>query len=153
MMKQLLKCAALSLSMAVATAFAQGGQTATAVLSLDGTWSLALDPANVGREQKWFEKAQVEGAKPAQVPWIIQEAFPECHGVVWYAREFDAPLNPHPGGRCLLRFWQVDYLADVWVNGKNVGGHEGGETPFVLDVTDAVKPGGKNRLTVRVLNP
>ena len=130
-----------------------GAQTAATVASLDGTWALALDPANVGREQKWFEKAQVEGAKPAQVPWIIQEAFPECHGVVWYAREFDAPVNPHPGSRYLLRFWQVDYLADVWVNGKNVGGHEGGETPFVLDVTDAVKPGVKNRLTVRVLNP
>ena len=152
-MKHLLKYGALSLSMAVATAFAQGGQTATAVLTLDGTWSLATDPTNVGREQKWFEKAQLEGAKSAKVPWIIQEAFPEYHGVVWYTREFDAPKNPHAGGRYLLRFWQVDYLADVWLNGAKVGGHEGGETPFVIDVTDAVKPGSKNLLVVRVLNP
>src|SRR5439155_24672076 len=35
----------------------------------------------------------------------------------------------------------------------HLGGHEGGETPFVLDATDAVKPGGSNRLAVRVLNP
>src|SRR5207248_855919 len=34
-----------------------------------------------------------------------------------------------------------------------VGGHEGGETPFVLDVTDAIRPGAVNRLAVRVLNP
>ena len=34
-----------------------------------------------------------------------------------------------------------------------VGAHEGGETPFVLDVTDAIKPGEGNRLAVRVLNP
>ena len=35
----------------------------------------------------------------------------------------------------------------------HVGGHEGGETPFVFDVTQAVKPNSENRLTVRVLNP
>ena len=40
----------------------------------------------------------------------------------------------------LLRFWQVDYLADVWVNGVHVGQHEGGEDPFVCDVTDASSP-------------
>ena len=67
---------------------------ATSVLSLDGTWSLAVDPQNVGREQKWFEKDAVEGAKPAKVPWIIQDAFPGYHGVAWYWREFDAPAEP-----------------------------------------------------------
>ena len=67
---------------------------ATSVLSLDGTWSLAIDPQNVGREQKWFEKDAVEGAKPAKVPWIIQEAFPGYHGVAWYWREFDAAGQP-----------------------------------------------------------
>ena len=46
----------------------------------------------------------------------------------------------------------VDYLAEVWLNGVKVGGHEGGEGVFVLDVTHAIKP-GKNRLAVRVLNP
>jgi beta-galactosidase/beta-glucuronidase len=55
--------------------------------------------------------------------------------------------------RYLLRFWAVDYMADVWLNGVYVGGHEGGETPFVLDVTDAVKPEVSNCLAVRVLNP
>ena len=47
----------------------------------------------------------------------------------------------------------MDYLADVWLNDVPVGGHEGGETPFVLDITDAVNAGTSNRLAVRVLNP
>src|SRR6266487_4195139 len=55
--------------------------------------------------------------------------------------------------RCLLHFGAVDYLADVWLNGVLIGGHEGGETPFTLDVTDALKPDGENLLAVRVLNP
>ena len=34
-----------------------------------------------------------------------------------------------------------------------LGGHEGGETPFVLDASKAIRPGQRNRLAVRVLNP
>lgn len=123
------------------------------VVSLDGSdWRLATDPKNVGRDQKWFERPTAD-AKPTKVPWVIQDIFSDYHGVAWYWREFDAPVNPHPGGRYLLRFHAVDYRADVWVNGQPVGSHEGGETPFVLDVTESVKPGQKNLLGVRVLNP
>jgi len=39
---------------------------------------------------------------------------------VWYWRELDVPANPHPGGRYVLRFWDVDYLADVWLNGTQI---------------------------------
>ena len=124
----------------------------TTTLCLDGEWQLATDPANAGREEEWWSTPRPE-AKATRAPWIIQDAFPGYHGVAWYWRDFDCPANPHVGGRHLLRFWAVNYLAEVWVNGRPVGGHEGGETPFVLDVTDAVKPGEVNRLAVRVLNP
>lgn len=55
--------------------------------------------------------------------------------------------------RYLLRFWAVDYRAEVWLNGVAVGEHEGGETPFVLDVTDVLRLNEPNLLAVRVLNP
>ena len=130
-----------------------GEPAASSVQSLDGNnWRIATDPRNEGREAKWIAAPRPE-AKPVKVPWIIQEAFPGYHGVAWYWRDFLAPGNPHATGRYLLRFWAVDYLAEVWLNGVRVGGHEGGETPFVLDVTDAIKPKEKNRLAVRVLNP
>ncbi|MCC7261840.1 MAG: hypothetical protein IT369_04870 [Candidatus Latescibacteria bacterium] len=121
------------------------------LISLDGTWQLATDPDNAGRQQQW--QAQIApNAVPAPVPGIIQAPFPAYHGVAWYWRTFAAPANPHPRGRCLLRCWAVDYLAEVWVNGVPVGGHEGGETPFVLDITGALQP-GENLLAIRVLNP
>jgi hypothetical protein len=123
------------------------------VISLDGRrWLLATDAKNVGREQTWWE-GPTAGAKAARVPWIIQDVFPRYHGVAWYWRDFTPPANPHTHGRYLLRFWQVDYLADVWLNGVHVGQHEGAGEPFVLDVTEAVKPQAANRLAVRVLNP
>ncbi|MDD4869019.1 MAG: glycoside hydrolase family 2 TIM barrel-domain containing protein [Kiritimatiellae bacterium] len=122
-------------------------------VTLDGPdWRIATDSDNKGRDQKWFEKPE-DGAKMTRSPSIIQETFPGYHGVAWYWREFTPPTVPHPQGRYLLRFWAVDYLAEVWLNGAHVGGHEGGETPFVLDVTDTIRAGTKNLLAVRVLNP
>ena len=125
---------------------------ASVVMPLDGQWLLATDANNAGRREAWYQAPRHE-ALPARVPWIIQDAFPGYHGAVWYWRDFVPPANPHPDGRYLLRFWAVDYLAEVWLNGIRVGGHEGGETPFVLDVTHTIKANEKNRLAVRVLNP
>jgi len=130
-----------------------GQPVSSAVISLDGDgWLLATDSMNVGRKQRWDREPRSD-AKPTKVPWIIQDAFPGYHGVAWYWRDVHAPANPHAKGRYLFRFWAVDYKADVWLNGISVGGHEGGETPFTLDVTDAIKPNAANRLAVRVLNP
>jgi hypothetical protein len=120
---------------------------------LNGPWYLACDPANCGRSEGWYATDVLPDARPASVPGIIQQTYPGYHGVVWYACEFTPGSLPTSDGRYLLRFWVVDYLAEVWVNGIPVGGHEGGETPFVLDITDACRPGVVNRLTVRVLNP
>ena len=125
----------------------------TQINRLDGEgWLIATDDKNQGREEKWFAAPRHE-AKPTAVPGALQEAFPSYHGLVWYWKTFDAPRNPDPQGRYLLRFESVDYKADVWVNGKEVGSHEDAEEPFVLDVTDAVRSGTGNLLAVRVLNP
>ena len=136
------------------------GASSAMVVSLDGKWVLAIDPRNMGREEEWWKGPRLAmtsihfaEARETKVPWIIQDAFPGYRGVAWYWREFDAPVNPHAHGRYLLRFWAVDYLADVWLNGVHVGGHEGAGGVFVLDVTAAIKPEGRNKLAVRVLNP
>ena len=113
---------------------------------------MATDPRNEGRQANW-PASPVPDARPAQVPWPMQDAFPDYHGVAWYWRHFTAPVSPFPDGRYLLRFHAVDYLAEVWVNGTCIGSHEGGETPFVLDATGACQPGEQNTLAVRVLNP
>ncbi len=120
--------------------------------TLSGTWKLAIDPTNIGREEKWFEKVQ-KGAEDAPVPGIIQQVFPEYHGVAWYWTTFKPFRTAGAEERCFLAFGAVDYLAEVWLNGKSVGGHEIGETPFSLDVTDVIQPGKENLLAVRVLNP
>jgi hypothetical protein len=126
--------------------------TTSQTIALDGPdWRIATDPDNKGRDGKWFSAPRPE-AKPTTVPCTMQEIFPGSSGLAWYWKEFTAPANPHAGGRCLLRFWAVDYKADVWLNGKPVGTHLDAEEPFTLDATEAIRP-GNNLLAVRVLNP
>jgi len=122
------------------------------VQTLTGEWLLAPDPQDRGREERWAESVPAD-AQPAPVPGIIQQVVPDYCGAAWYWRRFRATRGASPQERCLLRFGAVDYLAEVWLNGAPVGGHEGGETPFALDVTDALRPEGDNLLAVRVVIP
>ncbi|WP_460167455.1 family 43 glycosylhydrolase [Thermostilla marina] len=66
---------------------------------------------------------------------------------LWYRRPFT--VKKTPGRRTLLNFEAVDYACEVYVNGKLVGAHKGGFTPFSFDITDAVVD-GDNLLIVRV---
>lgn len=88
-----------------------------------------------------------------RIPFCPQSALsglrdPEPGDVVWYRRRFDAP----DAGRLVLHFGAVDYRATVAVNGKEIAFHEGGHTPFSVDITAiAGRPG--NELVVRVEDP
>lgn len=119
---------------------------------LDSNWTVVSDPGNVGRDGRWFEAARAD-AQPARVPGIAQEVLPEYLGVVWYYCPFDYDASPTPERRVVLRFGAVDYLAHVWLNGRYLGSHEGGETPFRFDVTECISSGVRNLLSVRVLCP
>ena len=68
---------------------------------------------------------------------------------MWYKRNFRH--EPHAGKHTVLYFGAVNYEAVVYVNGKKVGTHEGGFTPFNYDITDVVVP-GDNFLIVKVDN-
>jgi beta-glucuronidase len=56
-----------------------------------------------------------------------------------------------PGNRLFLYFGAANYQADVYLNGRKLGQHIGGFTPFEFEVTGRVKDKG-NSLVVRVDN-
>ncbi len=68
-------------------------------------------------------------------------------GLIWFQRKFTP--RARKGERAFLRFEAVNYRAYVYLNGKEIGRHEGGFTPFVMEVTDALRA-GENRLSVGV---
>jgi len=76
-------------------------------------------------------------------------------GAVWYRCSFDIPADWRtPDVELAVRFDAVGYRADIWVDGTHVGEHEGGYTPFELDITGALGPnGGSHTLTLRAFDP
>lgn len=66
-----------------------------------------------------------------------------------YARTFEVPQD-WKGERVLIHFGAVDQRAEVAVNGRPVATHEGGYTSFSADITDALVPGAKQRVSVQV---
>ncbi|PXY29276.1 glycoside hydrolase [Prauserella coralliicola] len=71
---------------------------------------------------------------------------------MWYRRTFEVPRDWRVGKDKALRinFGAVDYKATVWVNGQEVATHQGGFGAFSADVTDALKPHGKQEIVVGV---
>src|SRR5579872_4531828 len=77
------------------------------------------------------------------------------HEVGWYRRLVEIPDGPAwQGQRVILTIGAADFFTDAWCNGRRLGHHEGGYTPFEFDLTDALEPGpdGKRRalLVLRV---
>ena len=130
-------------------------------VDLSGEWRFRFDDEDAGRTERWWE-SWPGGDQPIQVPYppespasgVGETGF---HPVAWYSRTLTAEhltAAGHVGGqgpatRLMLRFGAVDYRCRVWVDGQLVGEHEGGHTPFALDVTDALADGEEHVLVVR----
>lgn len=125
-----------------------------APVSLDGPWRFAVDPGRAGVRGRWFA-ADFRDAKWERVDvphtWNVMPEHRDYSGLAWYRRSFTLRERDVREGHVRLRFGAVFYLARVWVNGREVGRHEGGYTPFDLDVTDAVEV-GRNVVAVLVDN-
>jgi Glycosyl hydrolases family 2, sugar binding domain/Glycosyl hydrolases family 2, TIM barrel domain/Glycosyl hydrolases family 2 len=125
-----------------------------AVQDLDGTWQARLDPDDVGLAQGWAHRdVGFDRALTVPLPW--QAADPELRsyaGAAWYRRTFRVP-DAWRGHAVAVRFGAVDYEARVWLNGRGLGGHAGGYTPFELDLTPALDWSGDNHLVLRAFDP
>jgi beta-galactosidase/beta-glucuronidase len=71
---------------------------------------------------------------------------------LWYRRDFEWPQR-WQDKRAIVHFGAVDWHTTVFVNGREVGSHQGGYTPFSLDITDALKPSGQQTIAVAVWDP
>jgi len=111
---------------------------------LCGEWEFAYDDDEIGLAEGWMGTRKPFDRR-ITVPFPPESklsgiADPSPHDVVWYRRSVDLE-RPGPGERLVLHFGAVDHAAQVWLNGAQLGGHEGGHTPFSFDVTEALAEG------------
>ena len=136
--------------------------SARTTLSLNGSWSVIVDPFDNG-SSRFFHDAKPKDktdlveysfdASPVlNVPgdWNTQrEQLMFYEGPVWYRRLFN--YKKRDGVRTFVYFGAVNYNAAVYLNGEKLGEHEGGFTPFNFECT-ALLHEGENSLIVEVNN-
>lgn len=106
------------------------------IISLNGNWT--------------FQTPSIS-ASPIEVPgeWGMQGFNVPAGETATYSRKIEIPAD-WQDKRIKIRFDGLSSYGLVKVNGQTIGEHEGGMVPFELDITQAVKPGGGNNLTVEV---
>lgn len=116
--------------------------------SLNGEWQFAI-----AADDRWQTPADVDWGSLILVPFAPEapSSGVEHTGFVrscWYRRSFDLRALQE-GHRVLLHFGAVDFAATIWCNGFFAGRHEGGYTPFTVDITSAIVAGSSQVLVVR----
>lgn len=71
-------------------------------------------------------------------------------GTVWLKRSFKYKKS-HPDHHVFVRFEAVNYRSDVYLNGKKLGTHMGGFTPFEFEISNLLKD-EDNALIIKVDN-
>ncbi len=140
--------------------------------SLDGQWKSLIDPFengyydyrlvptdnlyaqdNIYDDRRELQEYDFETAPQLAVPGDWNTQRPQLYyyeGTVWYRKRFDFD-KLEDGNRLFLNFGAANYETIVWLNGKRLGSHIGGFTPFTFEITDFIKE-GENSVVVKVDN-
>ena len=120
-------------------------------MNLNGLWQYTILP-------KSQESIPAAFAGKILVPFAVESALSGVgktvgkDSVLWYERSLIIPAN-FKRKNILLQFGAVDWLCDVYVNGKAVGTHQGGYDPFSFDITAALNKKGAQKIAIRVWDP
>ncbi len=118
--------------------------------NLNGLWDYAITPSDASTPEKWDGKILVPYPVESSLSGVGRTV--GADSALWYSTTFDIPRQWKKKD-VLLNFGAVDWRCQVWVNGVEAGSHEGGYSPFSLDITKMLKPKGDNDITVRVYDP
>lgn len=151
--------------------FLLGACSSGDVLDLSGDWTVKLDRKDTGIASGWagqifetgiylpgtLDKASI-GDPDTLRPALNKEQLQHLRrrysytGPAWYSREFTVPVS-WKGKSVILEMERVIWSTDVWVDGKKIPGRgESLVAPHRFDISQFVKPGKRQVLTVRVDN-
>ena len=119
-------------------------------VNLNGAWEFRPDPGDAGLRERWFEGGTpFDGRIQVPYPWgsglsgTANEA-----DIAWYARSVTLPES-WKEGRVFLVIGASDWLTSVWLDGRKLGEHRGGYTPFEFEIPRS-GASGERKLVLRV---
>lgn len=118
--------------------------------NLNGLWDYAIQPKDAPAPSSYEGRILVPFPVESALSGVGRAVRPDQR--LWYRRAFTVP-EAWRGRHVLLHFGAVDWHASVWVNGRSIGEHKGGYTPFHFDITGALRPTGPQEIVVSVWDP
>jgi beta-glucuronidase len=118
--------------------------------TLDGTWFLKTDPTNVGTAARYQSLKNFSSWKKVSIPNAFNAGDSSeasyTGSIAWYATQFNRPASPG-GANWILQFNSANLKATVYLNGRRIGEHVGGNIPFEVPASSIRS--GANTLVVR----
>ena len=116
-------------------------------MNLNGIWDYAITPQ--GKPAESWGEIVVPFSPESQLSGV--ERILQPNETLHYRREFtlEESFLKHT---ILLHFGAVDHGCKIWINDALAGSHEGGFTPFTLDIT-ALVHAGQNSIRLEVTDP
>lgn len=118
--------------------------------NLNGLWEYAIIPKNQQEPAKYQGNILVPFAVESALSGVGKTVGKDS--VLWYKNTIILSASAN-NKDVLLHFGAVDWQAEIFVNGKSAGKHEGGFDPFSLNITSLLKKGNKQEIKVRVWDP
>ena len=128
-----------------ASAASQGGEIISSAAYQPAGWHGATVPGTV------LTSLVNDGVYPEPLYGLNNENIPDslCRTTWWYRTIFTPPVV-YAGKHVWLTFHGINYIADVWVNGHEVGTIKGAFARGIFDVTANVTVGAPNVLAVHI---
>lgn len=118
--------------------------------NLNGLWSYAITPKDQNEPTTYQGNILVPFAVESALSGVGKTVGKDS--VLWYKNTITVPAAMS-NKEVLLHFGAVDWQAEVFVNGKSAGKHEGGFDPFTFNITSLLKKGATQEIKVRVWDP
>jgi beta-glucuronidase len=118
-------------------------------IDLDQGWLFRTDPQQIGVASGWT-KAVPSETQSVSIPhtWNLGK-YHDYLGAAWYFLHFEMP-PASPDTHVELHFGATFYSARVWLNGVELGSHEGGFTAYSFDISTQLRQ--SNDLVVQIDN-
>jgi len=104
-------------------------------INLNGLWEYAIRPLEESQPHNFDGYILVPFAPESSLSGVMRSVGEDAQ--LWYRRTFNTS-ELSDDGRVLLHFGAVDWRATVWLNGNQVGQHEGGYDAFTFDISDSI---------------
>lgn len=120
-------------------------------VNLNGPWQFRFEKENAGEGQGWAAgKTEFPETINVPFPWGSKLSGLENKADIgWYRRDVKVPAL-WKGKRVFLVVGACDWLTKGWFDGRPLGEHRGGYTPFEFELTANVKWGQDQQIVLRV---